>query len=154
MTARRLASCVAPLFATFASIALFGACSSGFTTRRRHTSMPRVQNYGLPLSIDSSAAGPSISTKGRFFRPTSWCSGMSNGVFNAGWCDAADKRAPDTASIRTSISTRHSACMPCRVAARTGRARRLDDAGESRMREICMSGLTSGDWKRSNGPNQ
>jgi hypothetical protein len=22
------------------------------------------------------------------------------------------------------------------------------------MREICMSGLTSGDWKRSNGPNQ
>ena len=66
---------------------LFGACSSEFTTRRRHTSMPRAQNYGLPLSIASSAAGPSIQTKGRFFRPTSWCSGMSNGVFNAGWCD-------------------------------------------------------------------
>ena len=121
------------------------------TTPHKHA---RAQNYGLPLSIASSAAGPSISTKGRFFRPTSWCSGMSNGVFNAGWCDAADKRAPDTASIRTSISTRHSAYTPCRDAARTGRARRPDDAGESRMREICMSGLTSGDWKRSNGPNQ
>ena len=82
---------------------LFGACSSEFTTRRRHTSMPRAQNYGLPLSIASSAAGPSISTKGRFFRPTSWCSGMSNGVFNAGWCDVTDKRAPDTASIRTVV---------------------------------------------------
>ena len=39
--------------------------------------------------------------------------------------------------------------MPCRVAVPTRRARRLEDAGESRMREICMSGLTSGDWKRS-----
>jgi hypothetical protein len=70
-------------------------------------------------------------------------------LLRVGWCDAADKQAPDTASIRTSISTRRSACMPCRVVAPTCRARRLDDAGESRMRVICMSGLTSGDWKRS-----
>ena len=96
----------------------------------------RAQNYGWPPSIGSSAAGLSISTKGRFFRPTSWCAGMCNGVFNDGWCDAADKRAPDTASIRTSISTRRSASMPCRAAVPTCRARRLDDAGESRMREI------------------
>src|SRR5690349_21493730 len=32
------------------------------------------------------------------------------------------------------------------------RARRLDDAGESRMREIRMSGLKNGDWNRSHGP--
>lgn len=49
---------------------LSGACCSGSTTRRRHTNMPKAQNYGSPLSIGCSVAGPSISTKGRFFRPT------------------------------------------------------------------------------------
>src|SRR3954452_3190906 len=70
-------------------------------------------------------------------------------VFNAGWSDAADKRAPGIANIRTSISTRRSASTPYRGAVPTCRARSPDDAGESRMRAICMSGLTSGDWKRS-----
>jgi hypothetical protein len=121
------------------------------TTPHKHAESPDLRVAAINRLLRGWAE---YSTKGRFFRPTSWCNGMSNGVFNAGWCDAADKRAPDTASIRTSISTRHSAYTPCRGAARTGRARRLDDAGESRMREICMSGLTSGDWKRSYGPNQ
>jgi hypothetical protein len=48
--------------------------------------------------------------------------------YNAGWYDAADKRAPDTASIRTSISTSRSASTPRRVAVPTCRARRPDDA--------------------------
>ena len=131
-----------------------GGSSNGFgDCVGRRTNMPKAQNFGLPPSIGFSAVGPSISTKGRFFRPTSWCAGMFNDVCNAGWCDAADKRAPDIASIRTSISIRHSASSPCRIAARTCRARRLDDAGESRMREICTSGVTSGDWRRSYGPN-
>src|SRR6187551_3573785 len=76
---------------------------------------------------------------------------MCNGAFNAGWFDAADKQAPDIANIRTSISTRRSAFTPCRVTEPTCQARRHDDAGESRMRGICMSGLTSGVWRRSQG---
>jgi hypothetical protein len=135
----------APYIGTRPSGRLSGACSNGFTTRRRRTSMPKAQNYGLSPSIGFSAAGPRTSTKGRFFQPTSWCVGMFNGVFNDGWCDAADKRAPDIANIRTSISTRRLASMPCRVGVPTCRARRRDDAGESRMRKICTSGLTSDD---------
>src|ERR1035437_5011148 len=38
-------------------------------------------------------------------------------------------------------------------AAPTCQERRLDGMGESRVREIRLPGLTSGDWKRSNGPN-
>jgi len=48
-------------------------------------------------------------------------------------------------------------CRPqplCRSAGPTCRVRRPDDAGESRMRAICMSGLTSGDWKRSYGSGE
>src|SRR5450631_660037 len=39
-------------------------------------------------------------------------------------------------------------------AAPTCRERRLDGMGESRVREIRLPGLTSGDWKRSNAPNR
>jgi len=52
-------------------------------------------------------------------------------------------------NIWTSISTRRSAPTPCHSVVPTCRARRPDDVGESRMRGICMSGLTSGDWRRS-----
>jgi RNA-directed DNA polymerase len=61
-----------------------GTYSSRSTTRRRRTNTPRVQNYGLLPSIGFSGAGPNTSTKGRFFRPTSWCAGMCNGVCNDG----------------------------------------------------------------------
>jgi len=44
---------------------LSGACSNRSTTRRRRTNMPKAQYYGSPPSIGFSAAGSSISTKGR-----------------------------------------------------------------------------------------
>ena len=119
------------------------------TTPYKHA---EAQNCGWPLSVGCSGDGLRTSTKGQLCRPTKSCVGMCNGVFNVGCRDEVDNRALDTANIRTSISTRHSACMPCHCVALTCRARRLDDAGESRMRAICASGLTSGDWKRSHGP--
>jgi hypothetical protein len=66
--------------------------------------------------------------------------------------NAADKRAPDIASIRTSISMRRSASTSCRIGALTCRVRRLDDAGESRMREIGTSGCVSSEgWHVQQG---
>src|SRR3954469_1762021 len=44
---------------------------------------------------------------------------------------------------------RRSASTPSPDDASTCRERRSDGAGESRMREICMSGLTSGNRRRS-----
>jgi len=48
-------------------------------------------------------------------------------------------------------SMRHSASTASGCEAPICRERRYDGAGRSRMREICTSGLTSGDWKRSVG---
>jgi hypothetical protein len=45
--------------------------------------------------------------------------------------------------------TKHSASTASECDASICRARRPDGLGGSRMREICTSGLTSGDWKRS-----
>jgi hypothetical protein len=77
--------------------------------------------------------------------------GLFKDVFNANGHDGVGKPAPDTASIRASISTRHSACTNCKIDAHTCRARKRHAASESQMRAICMSGLTSGDWRRSYG---
>ena len=41
----------------------FGACSNGFTTRRRHTNMPKAQNCGWPLSVGCSGDGLHTSTR-------------------------------------------------------------------------------------------
>ena len=92
------------------------------TTPYEHAESPELRVAAVNRLLRGWA---DISTKGQSFRPTGRYAGMCNGGFNDGWCDAADKQAPDIANIRTSISTRRSAYMPCRVAAPTCRARRL-----------------------------
>ena len=47
------------------------------------------------------------------------------------------------------VSIRHPASTASQGDASICRERRSDGPGESRMQEICTSGLTSGDWKRS-----
>ena len=71
-----------------------------------------------------------------------------------GWCDAADNEAPGTASIPDEYL--YETLGLYRIAAPSRRPAESEGlmTGESRMREICTSGLTSGDWKRSHGPNQ
>ena len=64
-------------------------------------------------------------------------------------CRAAlDNEAPGSAKARTRVD-RHAASTAFQDGALICRERRSDGPGESRMREICTSGLTSGDWKRS-----
>jgi hypothetical protein len=47
------------------------------------------------------------------------------------------------------VSIRHPASTASQGDTPICRERRYDGPGESRMQEICTSGLTSGDWKRS-----
>jgi len=61
---------------------------------------------------------------------------------------AWDNEALGSAKARTRVD-RHEASTTSQGGASIGRERRPDGSGESRMREICTSGLTSGDWKRS-----
>ncbi len=72
---------------------------------------------------------------------------LVNGVCNDGWSDAAGResghRIPPV-SGQYLYETLGLFALPAPIAL-TGRRRREFDAGESRMREICMSGLTSGD---------
>jgi hypothetical protein len=64
-------------------------------------------------------------------------------------CRAAlDNEALGSAKARTRVD-RHAASTASQGDASICRERRSDGPGESRMREICTSGLTSGDWKRS-----
>ncbi len=64
-------------------------------------------------------------------------------------CRAApDNEALGSAKARTGVN-RHPASTASQGDALICRERRSDGSGESRMREICTSGLTSGDWKRS-----
>ena len=66
-------------------------------------------------------------------------------------CRAAlDNEAPGSAKARTCVG-RHAASTASQGGASIGRERRSDGPGESRMREICTSGLTSGDWNGVHG---
>ena len=70
-------------------------------------------------------------------------------TLSAADCRAAlDNEALGSAKARTRVD-RHAASTASQGSASICRERRSDGPGESRMQEICTSGLTSGDWKRS-----
>jgi hypothetical protein len=113
---------------------------NGFTTRRRHTNMPKVQNYESPRSIRCSVyfEGPVLQS----YRVVRWYVQRHLQRWSMRRSGQAGRIPP------TSISARPSASLSYRFVVLTCRARRLDDP-----RVICTSSLTSDDWKRGNGPN-
>jgi hypothetical protein len=69
--------------------------------------------------------------------------------FGDGYCADREEWEPGLTGFHSSIiSKRRSTCTASVSGAATCQVRRSDGAGVSRMREICMSGLMSGMWKR------
>src|ERR1035437_904349 len=78
---------------------------------------------------------------------------MSTVVCDIGWYNAPEAVVGVSIVTRRSTCTTRSGSTAFPAGAPTCRERRLDGTRESRMRAICMSGLMSGDWKRTYGAN-
>src|SRR5450759_3792724 len=78
---------------------------------------------------------------------------MSTVVCDIGWYNAPEAVVGVSIVTRRSTCTTRSGSTAFPAGAPTCRKRRLDGTRESRMRAICMSGLMSGDWKRTYGAN-
>ncbi len=124
---------------------LSGAYSSGSTTRRRHTKHaedPELRVVAINRLLRGWAEhfnqGPVLPTWYKF--STLVCSTASATMVGATQRTSGHRIPPVSGQV--SLRDAWPLCS-CRAVAPTGRARRLDDAGESRMREICMSGCVS-----------
>ncbi|MBB4383467.1 hypothetical protein GGD61_008167 [Bradyrhizobium sp. SBR1B] len=130
----------------------FDDCSNRSMTAR-HVSGTRTHRRTLWLSSTASyAVGAATSTKAQWWKLTTSFGNTSIVVYDIGWFSALGRVGEASGVTRRSTCTKRLASIASPERAPTCRERRLDGSRESRVREIRMPGLTSGDWKRSHGP--
>jgi hypothetical protein len=129
------------------------ACSAASTIARHGNGTRTRRKTRWPSPAASCAAGAAISIRGRLGRPMASYGPMSTVVYDIGWYNAPEAAVGVSIVRRRSTCTTRSGSTTFPAGEPTCRERRLDGTRESRMRAICMSGLMSGDWKRTYGAN-